>query len=42
MRWTLVCLLTSGTAADGEIVWFWHAHASAKQADDANASRRRR
>jgi hypothetical protein len=23
MRWTRMCLLTSGTDADGEVVWSW-------------------
>ena len=23
MRWTGTCLLTSGTSADGEVVWSW-------------------
>jgi hypothetical protein len=32
MRWTRVCLLTSGTEADGEVVWSWRAHAGAKLA----------
>jgi len=30
MRWTRMCLLTSGTKADGEIVWSWRLKAGAQ------------
>jgi hypothetical protein len=39
MRWTRMCLLTSGADADGKIVWSWRAHAGAKfLADSSKAS----
>jgi hypothetical protein len=30
MRWTRRCRQTSGTGADGEVVWFWRPDAGAK------------
>jgi hypothetical protein len=30
MRWTLMCLLTSGAEADGEMVWSWRPKGSAQ------------
>jgi len=32
MRWTLPCRSTSGTRADGEVVWSWRPEAGAKSA----------
>jgi hypothetical protein len=34
MRWTRACHKTSGTNADGEVVWFWRPWAGAKSAID--------
>jgi hypothetical protein len=34
-----MCRLTSGTNADGEIVWSWRAHAGAKFSDAFKAER---
>ena len=43
MRWTQMCLLTSGTDADGEVVWSWRPKDLAlKLATMRLASRRRR
>ena len=40
MRWTWTCRLTSGTNADGEVVWSWRAHAGAKFSDAFKAEPR--
>jgi len=47
MRWTLSCQVrfntqTSGSAADGEVVWFWRSDAGAKVAKTLPASCGRR
>ena len=39
MRWTRECRLTSGTFADGEVVWSWRPKAGAKFATMRKAHR---
>ena len=35
MRWTRMCLLTSGNDADGEVVWSWRPEVRRQVRDDA-------
>ena len=39
MRWTLMCLLTSGTDADGEVAWSWRPKGSASSSSEAERLR---